>query len=217
MLACITLLAQGCAVFHPTPPPAEPAVAHKPSENAKREPGFKTLEPGSILEQVRALSAAPSGRGRLRISPAEAGYYMDVQEARLRQALPPHTAFLIRDPDAITIRMSGAFMFGGDSHLNPAAQNTLDSIAEILAEFPKTFVVVAERPVPVDDSGHDPALSASRVLAVARYFAGHGVERRRIAMVGRGKLEAADDSASGAGPRPDQTVDITLISIPGGA
>lgn len=175
---------QGCILLRSEP---ETGAA---TERQDESP-FHLLERGNIEEQIRTRTLQLARHDELRLLRAEAGYYMDVQEARLRQTLPLNTAVLSREGDSIMLRIEVAFAFNADSsRLNPAAQTILHTIAHTLSDLRKSFVVVSSNTDRFGDADYNRRLSDRRALAVARSLIGYGIRKERIAIVRNGNRPA---------------------------
>jgi outer membrane protein OmpA-like peptidoglycan-associated protein len=141
----------------------------------------------------------------------EAGYYLDVQEARIRQALSAENVGIQRREDALLLRISGTAAFDmGSTTLKQRVHPILDALAEVLREYRKTLVVVAAH----TDASGSPALnqrlSERRALATGRYLAARGVEAARITAIGYGESRPL---ASERAPRdrwPNRRLEIRL-------
>ncbi|HAU03130.1 MAG TPA: hypothetical protein DCS26_09155, partial [Porticoccaceae bacterium] len=81
------------------------------------------------------------------------GYYMDKQEAKLRQQLRGTGVSVERVGDNINLIMPGNITFATNSaDINSSFYPVLDSVALVLTEFDKTVVVVAGH---TDSDGSD--------------------------------------------------------------
>ncbi len=70
-----------------------------------------------------------------------AGYYMDVQEAKLRRKMKGTGVSVTRNGDNIVLNMPSNVTFDSSSStLKPAGANTLTGVAMVLKEYPKTAV-----------------------------------------------------------------------------
>ncbi|MDI6937086.1 glycine zipper domain-containing protein, partial [Serratia sp. Se-PFBMAAmG] len=84
---------------------------------------------------IGAASGAALGGG--------VGYYMDVQEAKLRDKMRGTGVSVTRQGDNIVLNMPNNVTFDSNSsNLKPAGANTLTGVAMVLKEYPKTAVNV---------------------------------------------------------------------------
>lgn len=71
------------------------------------------------------------------------GYYMDVQEAKLRDKMQGTGVSVTRNGDNIVLNMPNNVTFDSNSaNLKPAGANTLTGVAMVLKEYEKTAVNV---------------------------------------------------------------------------
>ena len=87
----------------------------------------------------RALKGAGIGA----ITGGGVGYYMDVQEAKLRQKLEASGVSVTRDGDNIILNMPGNITFDtNQSNVKESFKPVLDSVAEVLKEYKSTMIQV---------------------------------------------------------------------------
>lgn len=100
---------------------------------------------------VGALSSSKKDRGKGALIGAAAGaalgggvgYYMDVQEAKLRDKMKGTGVSVTRSGDNIILNMPNNVTFDSSSAtLKPAGANTLTGVAAVLKEYNKTAVNV---------------------------------------------------------------------------
>ena len=100
---------------------------------------------------IGALSSSKKDRGKGALIGAAAGaalgggvgYYMDVQEAKLRDKMRGTGVSVTRSGDNIILNMPNNVTFDSSSAtLKPAGANTLTGVAMVLKEYPKTAVNV---------------------------------------------------------------------------
>ena len=100
---------------------------------------------------VGVLSSSKKDRGKGALIGAAAGaalgggagYYMDVQEAKLRDKMKGTGVSVTRQGDNIVLNMPNNVTFDSSSAtLKPAGANTLTGVAMVLKEYPKTAVNV---------------------------------------------------------------------------
>ena len=97
-----------------------------------------------LLTKGDKLDNALIGAGVGAIAGGGVGYYMDVQEAKLRQQLQGTGVSVTRNGDNITLNMPGNVTFATNSaDLNSQFFPVLDSVALVLKEYDKTIVEVA--------------------------------------------------------------------------
>ena len=144
----------------------------------------------------RALIGAGVGA----LAGGSVGYYMDVQEAKLRQQLQGTGVSVTRMGDNITLNMPGNITFKTDSaDLNSSFFSVLDSVSLVLKEYEKTIVEVAGHTDSTGSDQYNQALSERRAQTVATYLGGKGVMQQRMITIGagEGRPVATNDTADG--------------------
>ncbi len=114
------------------------------------------------------------------------GYYMDVQEAKLRQKMKGTGVSVTRQGDNIILNMPNTVTFDtNSSQIKASGANTLSGVAMVLKEYQKTHINVVGH---TDSSGGrdlNMRLSEQRADSVASNLITQGVEASRISTSGR--------------------------------
>jgi len=144
------------------------------------------------------------------------GYYMDVQEAKLREQLQGTGVSVSRVGDEILLNMPGNVTFATNStDIKSEFYGVLDSVSLVLKEYDKTVIEVAGH---TDDRGaesYNQSLSEQRANSVAQYFRRHGLDSMRLITVGYGESRPTSDNATAAGREQNRRVELTLAPITG--
>jgi outer membrane protein OmpA-like peptidoglycan-associated protein len=142
------------------------------------------------------------------------GYYMDVQEAKLREQLRGSGVSVERDGDNINLIMPGNITFAsGNADIAQDFLPVLDSVTLVLTEFNKTLVVVSGH---TDSSGSESLnqnLSEQRAQSVSDYFFKSGIIRDRLDVIGFGETQAIASNATEQGKQKNRRVEISLLPI----
>ncbi len=158
----------------------------------------------------RALIGAGVGG----VAGAGVGYYMDVQEARLRAELEATGVSVVRMGDNIVLSMPGNVTFDvNEADINAGFYPVLDSVAVVLNEYEKTLVEIAGH---TDSTGSDAInqpLSENRASSVSRYLQSRKVLPMRMASLGLGSKHPVADNATTDGRQLNRRVEITLVPI----
>lgn len=142
------------------------------------------------------------------------GYYMDKQEAKLRQQMAGTGVDVVRKGDNITLDVPGGVTFAFDSaDLNSQFYPVLDKVAGTLGEFNKTVIEVAGHTDSVGSAAYNQTLSERRANSVAAYLGGHGVDRSRMVTIGAGKDHPVATNETEEGRAQNRRVEITIVPV----
>ncbi|MGR8929450.1 MAG: OmpA family protein [Gammaproteobacteria bacterium] len=155
-----------------------------------------------------ALAGAAVGAGL--------GYYMDKQEQEMQQSLQGTGIQVQRTAEnTLTLNMPSTsnvtFAFGR-SDLSYEAQSALNSVAQVLNNYPDSMIMVAGH---TDDVGSDydnQRLSEARANSVANYLAQRGVNPSRISRQGLGETQPKVPNTSEGNRAINRRVEISIIA-----
>lgn len=168
----------------------------------------------AVGEDAREDRYASLARIENALSPDQIGYFADVHEGRLRQALAGTSIRIQRVGDRLLLTIPGRLSFETDStEIVEAARPALADIAAVLVEFDKTMVSVFGHTDDRGDPGYNQALSERRAVAVARFLAEEGVARIRLAGVGYGQRRPALEEDSARARTANRRVEILIEPI----
>ncbi len=154
------------------------------------------------------------GGGIGAIAGGGAGYYMDVQEAKLRQKLEGTGVRVVRDGNNIRLVMPGDITFETNSaSLDSKFFEVLDSVATVLNEYKSTLVTVAGYTDSTGSADYNQKLSEQRASTVALYLNSRGVAKERLAAVGHGEANPVASNNTAEGRARNRRVEITLDPI----
>ncbi len=146
------------------------------------------------------------------------GYYMDSQEAKLRQQLRSSGVSVVRDGDNINLIMPGNITFPSNGRdLRAGFYNVLDSVAIVLEEFEKTTIVSAGYTDSTGSDAYNQQLSEDRANAVASYLKTKKVNPARFEIIGFGESNPVADNSTPEGRAQNRRVELTLLPIVEGA
>ncbi|RPH49086.1 MAG: glycine zipper 2TM domain-containing protein [Lysobacterales bacterium] len=167
-----------------------------------------------LLTKGDKLENALIGAGVGALAGGGVGYYMDVQEAKLRQQLAGTGVSVTRMGDNITLNMPSSITFGLNSaDLNAQFYNALDGVSMVLKEYDKTVVEVAGH---TDSSGSDQynlGLSERRAQAVSSYLSSHGVKSQRLLPIGAGETHPVASNDTEQGRASNRRVELTIVPV----
>ncbi|MGY0154315.1 OmpA family lipoprotein [Edwardsiella tarda] len=171
---------------------------------------------------VGALSSSKSDRGKGALIGAAAGaalgggigYYMDVQEAKLRDKMRGTGVSVTRQGDNIVLNMPNNVTFDSNSsNLKPAGANTLTGVAMVLKEYQKTAVNVVGYTDSTGSRDLNMRLSQQRADSVASALITQGVAAGRIRTIGMGPANPIASNSTAAGKAQNRRVEITLSPL----
>jgi len=167
-----------------------------------------------LLTKGDKLQNALIGAGVGAIAGGGVGYYMDVQEAKLRQKLEGTGVSVTRMGDNITLNMPSSITFPTNSaDLNAQFYNVLDGVSMVLKEYNKTVVEVAGHTDNVGTAQYNQGLSERRAQSVAAYLGSHGVASTRLLTVGAGLTRPVASNDTEQGRAANRRVELTIVPI----
>jgi len=139
------------------------------------------------------------------------GYYVDTQEAKLRQTLQGTGVQVQRNGDDLKLIMPGNITFASNSaDISSSFYPTLNSLVLVFKEFDKNGVNIVGH---TDNTGSlelNQSLSQRRAQSVANYLTANGVPGQRISAYGAGPSQPIASNASEAGRAQNRRVEINL-------
>lgn len=158
--------------------------------------------------------AALIGAGVGAVAGGGVGYYMDVQEAKLRQELESTGVSVQRKGNNIILNMPGNITFeSGSDVLNPSFHKTLGGVIKVLAEYKSTLVTVSGFTDSTGSAGKNQKLSERRAASVASYLAQNGIQKERLAAIGYGESQPIATNKTAEGRAQNRRVELALEPI----
>lgn len=155
---------------------------------------------------IGAASGAALGGG--------VGYYMDVQEAKLRDKMRGTGVSVTRQGDNIVLNMPNNVTFDSSSStLKPDGANTLTGVAMVLKEYEKTAVNVVGYTDSTGTRDLNMRLSQQRAESVASALVVQGVAANRLRTQGMGPDNPIASNSTEAGKAQNRRVEITLSPL----
>jgi outer membrane protein OmpA-like peptidoglycan-associated protein len=211
VIAAATTLA-GCQTVNPYTGETQTSKAAKGAGIGAAAGAVVGLITGDDAKERRERALIGAGVGAL--AGGSVGYYMDVQEAKLRQQLQGTGVSVTRMGENITLNMPGNVTFKTDSaDLNASFFKVLDSVGLVLKEYNKTIVEVAGHTDSTGAAEYNQALSERRAQTVASYLSTKGVMDQRIITVGAGETRPVATNDTPEGRQLNRRVELTLAPI----
>jgi len=137
------------------------------------------------------------------------GSYMDAQEEKLARI--PGTTVERVGSDKLLVRFSSDVLFDTDSAmLRGDSRATLDKVAVVLKDFPKTAVVVEGFTDSTGSEEHNQELSQRRAAAVMGDFVNSGVDAGRLTAIGYGENHPVGDNGTVEGRQQNRRVAVLI-------
>ncbi len=167
-----------------------------------------------LLTKGDKLENALIGAGVGALAGGGVGYYMDVQEAKLRQKLEGTGVSVTRVGDNITLNLPSSITFATNSaDLNAGFYNALGGVAMVLKEYNKTVIEVAGHTDSTGSDQYNLQLSQRRAASVASYLTGQGISGQRLLTVGAGEAHPIASNDSESGRAQNRRVEMTIVPI----
>lgn len=139
------------------------------------------------------------------------GYYVDTQEAKLRQTLQGTGVQVQRNGDDLKLIMPGNITFASNSaDISSSFYPTLNSLVLVFKEFNKNGVNIVGHTDSTGSQELNQSLSQRRAQSVANYLTANGVPGQRISAYGAGPSQPISSNATDAGRAQNRRVEINL-------
>jgi outer membrane protein OmpA-like peptidoglycan-associated protein len=139
------------------------------------------------------------------------GKYMDKQAAELEKEL--ENAKVERVGEGIQITMESGILFEVDSYaLRPDAQEELQSMANVLKDYPDTKIKVDGHTDSTGSDSYNQKLSERRAKSVATFLSSLGVTADRISETGFGETIPVADNNTIEGRKLNRRVEIGILA-----
>ena len=164
----------------------------------------------SRKRKERALKLAGIGA----VAGGGTGYYMDVQEAKLRQELDNTGVSVMRDGDNIILNMPSNITFQSDkADLRTDFVDVLGSVSKVLKEYKSTIIQVAGHTDSDGSDSYNQLLSQQRAQSVTNALLGFKVDAVRIETLGFGEKHPVASNSSAAGKAQNRRVELSLLPV----
>lgn len=152
------------------------------------------------------------GAGIGAVAGGSVGYYMDVQEAKLRQQLEGTGVSVTRNGDNLTLNLPANVTFASNSaDLNSQFFSSLDGVNMVLKEYDKTVIEIAGHTDSTGSAALNQSLSERRAQTVANYLSSRGLPSARLITVGAGPSRPVASNATPEGRQQNRRVEMTIV------
>jgi outer membrane protein OmpA-like peptidoglycan-associated protein len=207
-----TLALAGCTTVNPYTRESQTSKATIGAASGAVGGALIGLLTGDNSKERRKQALIGAGVGAL--AGGGIGYYMDVQEAKLRQVLEGTGVGVTRSGQNIMLNMPGNITFDTASDAIQADfYEVLDSVALVLNKYPKTTVDVVGHTDSVGEAGYNQMLSEQRAGSVAKYLSGQKVLATRLLVQGRGENQPVASNNTEAGRKQNRRVEIVIVPL----
>lgn len=142
------------------------------------------------------------------------GYYMDRQEAKLRERLQGTGVSVTRQGDRIILNMPGNITFRTDSaEIAANFYEVLNSVVLVLNEFNKTLINVYGHTDSTGSDAYNQGLSERRAASVGQYLKSHQVNPDRVMTMGFGKTKPIASNSTPDGRQQNRRVELELAPL----
>ncbi|KAB7624443.1 OmpA family protein [Alkalilimnicola sp. S0819] len=207
-----SLLIGGCTTMDPYTREEKTASATKGATIGAIAGAVVGIATGDDSSERRKRALIGAGVGAL--AGGGVGYYMDVQERKLRERLEGTGVSVTRHGDNITLNMPGNITFALDeSTLRPQFTAVLNDVALVLQEYENTLIEVAGHTDSTGSDSYNQGLSERRAQSVSDYLRTRGLQPLRIITRGYGERYPVADNSTAQGRQANRRVELTLTPI----
>ena len=210
LVAAGAVALSGCAAM-------EDMARSPEKENTRRGAGYGAAA-GAVIGLLTGgndkFEAAMIGAAAGALAGGAVGYYMDRQEAKLREQMAGTGVDVVRQGDNITLDIPGGVTFAFNSaEVNSQFYPVLTKVAATLAEYDKTVIEVAGHTDSVGSDSYNQQLSERRANSVASFLSGQGVARTRMVTIGAGEAHPVASNETEDGRSQNRRVEITIVPV----
>lgn len=143
------------------------------------------------------------------------GYYVDKQEAELRQQMAGTGVEVQRQGDQLTLVMPGNITFASNSaDISSGFYSSLNNLANSFRQYNQNNIEVLGYTDSTGSYQNNVSLSQRRAQSVVSYLISQGVDSSRVSARGLGPENPIASNATEAGRSQNRRVEIKLTPIP---
>lgn len=144
------------------------------------------------------------------------GYYVDKQEAQLRQQMQGTGVEIQRQGDDLQLIMPGNITFATNSaDIASNFYGPLNNLANSFKQFDQNSIEIVGHTDSTGGYQYNVSLSQRRAQSVANYLISQGVNPARVTTRGAGPDQPVASNNTEAGRQQNRRVEVTLRPLPG--
>jgi outer membrane protein OmpA-like peptidoglycan-associated protein len=206
----VLLLTMGCAS-------TDPYTGEQKTSNTAKGAGIGALAGaaiGAVVDHDDRGKGAAIGAAVGASIGGGVGYYMDQQEAQLRQKLQGTGVQVQREGNNIRLIMPGNITFAVDSfNIRSNFYPVLESVAIVVKEYDQTTIDIAGHTDSTGSFAHNQTLSERRASSVAEFLRSQQVLAGRMITSGYGPRYPIAGNDSAEGRAQNRRVEIKLLPL----
>lgn len=186
--------------------------------DARSMTGSRANDPAQLSAVTAQMRQPISFRDTVRLE--QAARQLQTISERINRVLAPlieRGVITVRQTELwIEVEINSDILYPtGSARLDPIAQQTLGSLAEVLADVPNLLRVEGHTdnmPIATTLYPSNWELSAARAASVVHLFADNGVSPSRLAMVGYGEFRPREDNIDTEGRNRNRRVMVVILA-----
>lgn len=145
---------------------------------------------------------------------AAVGAYMDHQQKEMEQSLQGTGIEVQRTAEnTLNLNMPSSITFAFDSAtLTPQAQSALNSVANILNQYPESTITVTGHTDDLGSDTYNQRLSEQRAASVSSYLSQHGVNLARLKQQGMGERMPKYPNTNEENRSQNRRVELAIVA-----
>ena len=145
---------------------------------------------------------------------AAVGAYMDHQQQAMQQSLQGTGIEVQRTAEnTLNLNMPSSITFAYNSAtLTPQAQAALDSVAQVLNQYPDSKITISGHTDDIGSDGFNLQLSEQRAASVGNYLTAHNVNYARLTQRGLGKTTPKVPNINEANRAQNRRVELAIVA-----
>ena len=211
-LTVVAALVGACSTINPYTREEQTSKAAKGAAIGAAVGAVAGVLTGGNSRERRSRALIGAGLGGL--TGGGVGYYMDVQEAKLRKQLEGTGVSVTRNGDEITLNMPSHVTCASNSaDLNSQFFTPLDGVVLVVKEYEKTLVDVLGHTDNTGGQALNQQLSERRAATVGDYLVSRGIATGRVVKQGFGFSRPVASNDTPEGRAQNRRVEIVLSPI----